>query len=156
MGKKSHAQARRSERVAENGQTPPAGAVKATKAGRTKFGHDYSKDYQDPSWPYAKGQMDKGAWIILILTPALVISAIGYYRYQDYMRELVRTPLDAPLVVGTDATSVVQDPERFWGTYRSGLYFGMKTRSPRSPVVGLMWMTQFTGEMPPAIRHWYG
>lgn len=27
----------------------------------------------------------------------------------------------------------------YWGTYRSNLYFGARTRSPQSPLVGLMW-----------------
>ena len=146
MGKKYHAQVRRAERMHASEERPPRP--------KGKFGHDYSKDYQDPSWPYARGKMDKGAWIILILTPTVIFAAIGYYWHQDRMREMVRTPLDAPKMIGNTATSALEDPDRFWGSYRSGLYFGLKTRSPRSPVVGLMWMTQFTGERSPAIRHW--
>jgi len=30
-------------------------------------------------------------------------------------------------------------PDRYWGSYRPGLYFGMKTRDPYSVVFGLMW-----------------
>ena len=26
-----------------------------------------------------------------------------------------------------------------WGTYRPGVYFGVKARSPRSPSFGIMW-----------------
>ena len=156
MGKK-HGPARRAERSSGSGgddrPSPPAKVGRAA-AGKSKFAHDYSKDYSDPNWPYAKGKMDKSAWLVIILTPTIVISALMYYRYLDYMKELVRTPLDVPKVIGSSATSALEDPERFWGTYRSGAYFGMKTRSPRSPVTGLMWMTQFDGEMPPAIRHW--
>ena len=63
------------------------------------------------------------------------------------MREMVRRPLDAPKMIGSQATFPHNDPERFWGTYRSGVYFGLKTRSPHSPVAGLMWMTQFTGRL---------
>lgn len=29
--------------------------------------------------------------------------------------------------------------DRYWGTYRPGNYFGLKTREPYSPVMGLMW-----------------
>ncbi|CAF4482064.1 unnamed protein product, partial [Didymodactylos carnosus] len=32
-----------------------------------------------------------------------------------------------------------KNPERFWGTYRSNLYFGVKHRSPQSLSGGLMW-----------------
>ncbi len=61
------------------------------------------------------------------------------------MREMVRKPLDSPKMIADGASLAANDPDRFWGTYRSGVYFGLKTRSPHSPVVGLMWMTQFTG-----------
>lgn len=30
-------------------------------------------------------------------------------------------------------------PDLYWGSYRPGAYFGMKTREPYSPVFGLMW-----------------
>lgn len=30
-------------------------------------------------------------------------------------------------------------PDLFWGAYRPGLYFGLKTRDPQSLVTGLMW-----------------
>lgn len=30
-------------------------------------------------------------------------------------------------------------PEQFWGSYRPGVYFGLKTRDPHSLVTGLMW-----------------
>lgn len=30
-------------------------------------------------------------------------------------------------------------PEKYWGSYRPGNYFGLKTREPYSPVVGLIW-----------------
>lgn len=30
-------------------------------------------------------------------------------------------------------------PDIFWGTYRPGVYFGLKTRDPHSLVTGLMW-----------------
>ncbi|KAJ7327321.1 hypothetical protein JRQ81_017080 [Phrynocephalus forsythii] len=40
---------------------------------------------------------------------------------------------------------------RFWGSYRPHVYFGMKARSPRSPVAGLMWMRQLEGDV--RLRH---
>lgn len=51
--------------------------------------------------------------------------------------------------------SGIDDPERYWGSYRSGVYFGMKTRDPQSLVMGLMWYfpqkLRAGGE---GIRHW--
>ena len=74
------------------------------------------------------------------------------------MREMVRKPLDSPKMIADGASLAANDPDRFWGTYRSGVYFGLKTRSPQSPVVGLMWMTQFTGNsmtLAKSIHLWY-
>jgi len=77
------------------------------------------------------------------LTSVLAVASVGavlavavYYWYTAVIRDIVRTPLQAPRFA--DATPLVVEPdmERFWGSYRSGLYFGMKTRSPKSPVVG--------------------
>lgn len=31
--------------------------------------------------------------------------------------------------------------ERFWGSYRPGTYFGLKTRDQDSLVMGLMWFS---------------
>lgn len=31
--------------------------------------------------------------------------------------------------------------ERYWGSYRPGSYFGLKTRDPDSLVMGLMWFS---------------
>lgn len=49
----------------------------------------------------------------------------------------------------------LDDPDHYWGSYRSNLYFGMKTRDPHSLVMGLMWYNpqrlQPGGD---GIRHW--
>lgn len=37
---------------------------------------------------------------------------------------------------------------------RPQAYFGMKTRSPTSPVFGLMWLSHMPSQMPPPLRHW--
>lgn len=33
-------------------------------------------------------------------------------------------------------------------------FLRLKTRSPRSPVFGMMWLTEFTRQMPPRLHHW--
>ncbi|XP_078588118.1 mannosyl-oligosaccharide glucosidase-like [Branchiostoma floridae x Branchiostoma japonicum] len=88
----------------------------------------------------------------------LVLSgAVGYVKYQEVLRSRVNTPLDAPRVVEEGATGATRSPDRFWGTYRSNVYFGMKTRSPRSLVTGMMWMVQYSRAVPrivrPEVRH---
>ena len=53
------------------------------------------------------------------------------------------TPLNQPSAVKSFSNL---DMTRFWGTYRSGHYLGMKTRSANSLVSGLMWLTQYKNQ----------
>ncbi|KAF1757578.1 hypothetical protein GCK72_014034 [Caenorhabditis remanei] len=41
-----------------------------------------------------------------------------------------------------------------WGTYRPHMYFGLRTRSPASPLFGMMWYEQPDTIQRPHIRHW--
>jgi mannosyl-oligosaccharide glucosidase len=38
-----------------------------------------------------------------------------------------------------------------WGTYRSNLYFGLRTRDPKSLLTGIMWNSIYS---PRNLRHW--
>lgn len=69
---------------------------------------------------------------------------LGYYyhRYYIYLPSLVNTPSELPKVLSTDHYSVAKTPDEFWGTYDANPYFAMRTRSPESLVVGIMWYTQ--------------
>jgi len=40
-----------------------------------------------------------------------------------------------------------------WGTYRPGLYFGVRSRQPKSTLMGLMWVDPERGDALHAIRH---
>ncbi|CAG9136655.1 unnamed protein product [Plutella xylostella] len=67
-----------------------------------------------------------------------------YVGTLGYLETRVNTPFDDEKIIGpTDSGIYV--PERYWGSYRPGNYFGMKTRDPRSPVMGLMWYEPTTG-----------
>lgn len=47
-----------------------------------------------------------------------------------------------------------QHAERhLWGTYRPGLYFGMRMRNPKSPLLGLMWVDPAREDPLNNIRH---
>jgi len=54
-----------------------------------------------------------------------------------YLETRINTPLNVPKAVSKTG---LESPSLFWGTYRPGLYFGLKTRSPADLVTGLMWM----------------
>lgn len=79
---------------------------------------------------------------MLVLSFVVVAVAIyAYYWYISTLRERIRTPLEVPKLeaiidgIANDETDL-NDTNRIWGSYRSGLYFGLKTRNPNSPVVG--------------------
>ena len=110
-------------------------------------------DYEDPKWPYSQGKMDWSAVIFSFTALVVIVALLGYFWQQAQLRERVYTPLDTPKIISPEATLPKNDPSRFWGSYRPQNYFGLKTRSQKSPVFGLMWFSQFSG-IPPTIRHW--
>ncbi|XP_052745873.1 mannosyl-oligosaccharide glucosidase isoform X2 [Bicyclus anynana] len=74
---------------------------------------------------------------------AVYISTLGYLETR------VNTPLGEEKVV-IDAGLAV--PDMYWGSYRPGVYFGMKSRDPRSPVFGMMWY-ELAASAHKGIRH---
>ena len=40
-------------------------------------------------------------------------------------------------------TSASVNGNLFWGSYRPGVYLGLKARSSQSPVFGILWLVQF-------------
>lgn len=96
------------------------------------------------------GHIYLGHWKILFGSCCLAIAV--YFGYLGYLETRVNTPYDDTKMVQQTG---LKDPERYWGTYRSGTYFGMKTRDPQSLVMGLMWYfpqrLMAGGE---GIRHW--
>ncbi|GFR99127.1 mannosyl-oligosaccharide glucosidase [Elysia marginata] len=123
--------------------------------GKEKNTYELSGDEKrEEKWPYANGQLDPyakaiGAAVVIVMTVL-----ITYFRYQQYLRDIIITPIDSPLIIPANGSSPTVNPSRFWGTYRPQAYFGVKSRSKTSPVLGLMWMTQLTNQMPPPLRHW--
>ncbi|XP_076466816.1 mannosyl-oligosaccharide glucosidase-like [Babylonia areolata] len=108
----------------------------------------------DPNWPYAHGNLDPLGKFVGLCIMTVSLSLVAYFRYQQYLRDIVITPLDAPAIIAANATSPSISPDRFWGTYRPQTYFGLKTRSPNSPLFGSMWLEQFTNRTPLPLRHW--
>ncbi len=82
-------------------------------------------------------------WKVSVLLILPVVFAIFGYQIRQQLfvlPALVNTRSDLPTVLAPGALE--RPDERYWGTYRANLYFGMRTRSPRSPLVGLMWYEQ--------------
>uniref|UniRef100_A0A4W4FL06 Mannosyl-oligosaccharide glucosidase n=2 Tax=Electrophorus electricus TaxID=8005 RepID=A0A4W4FL06_ELEEL len=127
----------------------------------TGDGVPHPRKEEKPSVPGRKEKkkktstMDIGKFLINVSIGLCVFSLVWFF-YALYMRSSlarrVVTLHPSPRVLDTNSTSAGVSPERFWGSYRPQVYFGMKTRSPRSVVTGLMWMRQFSdGDV--SLRH---
>jgi len=129
MTRKSVPRQKRDDRplpVSSASQAAGADGVRAKLHDRRRRHHQHS----DSGRQFGLTSMLAVAGVIAVLAVA------AYYWYISVIRDIVRTPLQAPRFADATPSAAEQDMERFWGSYRSGLYFGMKTRSPRSPVVG--------------------
>lgn len=72
-----------------------------------------------------------GAGLLLLL----LLLGWGLYARWGPAARLV-APHAAPRVLPPGSTGPDAAPALFWGSYRPQVYFGLKTRSPRSPVAG--------------------
>ncbi|CAF3930979.1 unnamed protein product [Adineta steineri] len=91
--------------------------------------------------------------ILLSFTAYRVFLTIMEYRGHY---EYTNVPLNLPKLVNVNDTTPEKNPEQFWGTYRSNLYFGVKHRSARSLGGGLMWFdySKLQQSNDRFLRHW--
>ncbi|XP_011502185.1 PREDICTED: mannosyl-oligosaccharide glucosidase GCS1 [Ceratosolen solmsi marchali] len=83
---------------------------------------------------------------IVVITFAIMLGICGY------MEVRVKTPFSKDKLVDI---SRLNKNHYYWGSYRPGVYFGMKTKEPFSPVTGLMWYFQSTLQTGgKGLRHW--
>ncbi|VDK17395.1 unnamed protein product [Anisakis simplex] len=90
-------------------------------------------------------------WKIYYVTILVVIVSIGaqyYYHNYIYLPGLISQKSELPVLdLGLD--------RKQWGTYRSHLYFGLRTPHPDSPLFGMIWYEQpGMNVMVPPVRHW--
>lgn len=87
-----------------------------------------------------KKKVDIGK-VFINISIGLCIFSLVWFFYALYMRsnlaKRVVTPHPSPPVLDANSSSAKVSPERFWGSYRPQVYFGMKTRSPHSIVTGM-------------------
>lgn len=78
--------------------------------------------------------------VFINISIGLCIFSLIWFFYALYMRSSlarrVVTLHTSPRVLDANSSSPAVSPERYWGSYRPQVYFGMKTRSPRSVVTG--------------------
>lgn len=66
----------------------------------------------------------------------VAISVVSWFVYQGYLETRVKSPLTENKVAFPSSHDF---PERYWGSFRPGVYFGMKSRDTHSLLAGLMW-----------------
>lgn len=96
-------------------------------------------------------KFDSKFTIFVVFNGCLIISVILYVYFLHYLESWVIRPVDLPKVVTKSGLDI---PERFWGSYRSSSYFGLKTRSAEPLMAGLMWFTHKIKNQNLPIRHW--
>ena len=94
-----------------------------------------------------KGDLPKMILIPLGIILGFVLSSY----YNSFQSGQVNTPLNVDRVVDSSSYTSQKNLDRYWGTYRSNLYFGLKTRSENPLNVGMMWFNQFNNKF--QIRH---
>lgn len=89
------------------------------------------------------------AILTLAIIPATGIIAYHLYQKYVYLPGLVNTASDLPRVLPANNFNVSKNADQYWGSYGANLYFGLRTRSPDSPMMGLMWFEQPRKDSPP-------
>ncbi|KAI5633441.1 mannosyl-oligosaccharide glucosidase GCS1 [Phthorimaea operculella] len=126
--------------------------VRNRKPGHLQFRHDTinnetsSNDGSDDTSIGKRTFKFISRWKTIVGCICLCIAV--YVGTLGYLETRVNTPFDHEKVVQETGLAV---PERYWGSYRSNVYVGMKSREPRSPVFGLMWYELTANK---GVRHW--
>ncbi|XP_062386640.1 mannosyl-oligosaccharide glucosidase [Sardina pilchardus] len=124
----------------------------------TNDGASHPRTDEKPLVPHRKEKKKKTdvGKVFINISIALCVFSLIWFFYALYMRsslaKRVVTLHPSPRVLDANSSSAQVSPERFWGSYRPQVYFGMKTRSPSSVVTGLMWLRQFS-DMDVNLRH---
>jgi hypothetical protein len=80
----------------------------------------------------------------LILIPVTLVVGVGLsWLYNNWLAGRINTPLNEPKIVDPLSYTSSENLDRYWGTYRPNLYFGLKTRSQNPFQIGMMWFNQF-------------
>jgi len=88
----------------------------------------------------------------MLILISLVLAIVGHFVFQYWTSSRLYTPLDAPKAVLYEPFNA-ESNERLWGSYRSNLYFGLRTRTPESLLFGLLWFAQYPSDGQIKVRH---
>ena len=98
---------------------------KMVRQRKGKHAVDSTKDHTDTSkFTRRRGKESSFTpFLFLAAVFAIPLCLFGVYKLWNYqLSKRLYTPLNAPLVINKSES----DMSRFWGSYRSNLYFGMR------------------------------
>jgi hypothetical protein len=84
---------------------------------------------------------------IYLIPTVLLLGVAASWYYNTWLAGFVNTPLNEPKIIEESSYKSLENLDRFWGTYRSNLYFGLKTRSESPLMAGMMWFNQFSSNI---------
>ncbi|CAM6105240.1 unnamed protein product [Calypogeia fissa] len=136
---------------------PPAAAAAASEKGN---GVNSVSNSAALSKVRASKAKKGGGWCWGGASYAIIIALALFLFSYLYREMLFGTPVLRPRVITPLPVARVTDLEQFqgehrerlfWGTYRPHLYFGIRSRTPKSLLAGLMWIGTTDGSY--ALRH---
>jgi mannosyl-oligosaccharide glucosidase len=83
---------------------------------------------------------------LLLIPLGIAAGFVLSWVYNSWQGGQVNTPLNVDRIVAVSSYTSPKNLDRYWGTYRSNLYFGLKTRSENPLNVGMMWFNQFSND----------
>lgn len=83
---------------------------------------------------------------------SMLILGLGLWNFLNLQIDQINVPFPGPKIIDENSYRSSENIDRYWGTYRPQLYFGLKTRSQNPLNVGMIWFNQFSPR--PQIRHW--
>jgi len=88
-------------------------------------------------------KQDDRARNMLIIVATFAATVLFGWLLSHYETTKLYKPFPSTSLAVDVLKDVQRDNEMLWGTYRSHLYFGMKTRTKESLLFGLLWFSQF-------------
>lgn len=92
-------------------------------------------------------------FLVLVLSVVYGNDVVRYVQYR-HLPTRALWPINVPLMTASLGECVGQRAmRRLWGTYRPGVYFGVRSKTPTSTLMGLMWTDPQDRNALDSIRH---
>lgn len=123
--------------------------VEPRRGGKDRRKSDKSSGTKSKFWR----KIPSGSTLLILFVVLCFLGGLGYAWWKHYKKSRLYTPIVARRIISRSDLGDMGDIRRFWGSYRSNLYFGLRTRSPNSLMLGLMWFSRYSSDGNIHIRH---